>query len=142
MAANLVARASVTIDAPLAKVWNALVNPETIRRYMFGTTVVSDWRKGSPILWRGEWQGRAYEDKGVILEIQPEERLAYSHFSPLAGLPDLPEHYHQVAIELSNVQGGVHLALSQDNNTTPQAREHSERNWAAMLASLKQLLES
>ena len=46
---KLVAKASVTVNAPKARVWDALVNPETIKEYMFGTTVVSDWREGSPI---------------------------------------------------------------------------------------------
>jgi uncharacterized protein YndB with AHSA1/START domain len=34
---NLIARASISIDAPSEKVWNALVNPEAIKQYMFGT---------------------------------------------------------------------------------------------------------
>jgi len=137
-----VARASTTIDAPLAKVWDALVNPETIRRYMFGTTVASEWKKGSPIVWKGQWKGKAYEDKGVILELEPERRLRYTHFSPLSGAPDVPESYHKVTVDLSVEGGRVRVALSQDNNPTAEAREHSERNWAAMLASLKKLLEA
>jgi uncharacterized protein YndB with AHSA1/START domain len=141
MRTDHVAKASVTIDAPIAKVWDALVNPDTIRQYMFGTTVVSEWKKGSPIVWKGEWKGRAYEDKGVIVELEPERRLRYSHFSPLAGLPDLPENYHNVTIELSVENGLVRVTLSQDNNPTAEAREHSERNWATMLAGLKKLLE-
>jgi uncharacterized protein YndB with AHSA1/START domain len=141
MRTDHVAKASITIDAPIAKVWNALVNPDTIRQYMFGTTVVSEWKKGSPIVWKGEWKGGAYEDKGVILELEPERRLRYSHFSPLAGLPDLPENYHNVTIELSVENGLVRVTLSQDNNPTVEAREHSERNWATMLAGLKKLLE-
>jgi uncharacterized protein YndB with AHSA1/START domain len=88
---NLIARASVTIDAPSERVWDALVNPEAIKPYMFGTNVVSDWREGSPVICRGEWQGRAYEDKGAILRFKPGRTLQYSHFSPLSGLPDKPE---------------------------------------------------
>jgi uncharacterized protein YndB with AHSA1/START domain len=142
MTTDLVARASITIDAPIAKVWDALVNPEAIRQYMFGTSVASEWKKGSPIVWKGEWKGKVYEDKGVILALEPERRLQYSHFSPLAGVPDVPENYHKVTIELSSENDHVRLALSQDNNPTVEAREHSERNWATMLASLKKLLET
>jgi hypothetical protein len=58
----IVARASTIIDAPVAMVWDALVTPETIKRYMFGTTVVSDWKEGSSIVWKGEWKGKSYED--------------------------------------------------------------------------------
>jgi uncharacterized protein YndB with AHSA1/START domain len=138
---NLVARATTHIDAPLAKVWDALVNPEIIRQYMFGTNAVSDWKPGSPILFKGEWQGRTYEDKGVILRFEPERLLEYSHFSPLSGLPDTPENYHRVTIELSAAEGKTSLALSQDNNLTQQERQHSEQNWTTMLRSLKELLE-
>jgi hypothetical protein len=41
-------------------------------QYMFGTNVISDWQEGSPILWKGEWQGKKYEDLGVILKLEPE----------------------------------------------------------------------
>jgi len=140
--ADLVARASTTVDAPLAKVWDALVNPETIRRYMLGTTVVSAWKKGSPIVWKGQWKGKAYEDKGVILEVDRERRLRYTHFSPLAGAPDVPESYHKVTVDLSVESGRVRVALTQDNCPTPEAREHWERNWAGMLASLKKVVEA
>ena len=139
---KLVAKASVTVDAPKARVWDALVNPETIKEYMFGTTVVSDWREGRPIVWKGEWQGKAYEDKGVILRMEALRMLQYSHFSPLSGLADAPENYHRVTIELSDEGTNTRISLAQDNNATEDAREHSERNWGTMLASLKRLLET
>jgi uncharacterized protein YndB with AHSA1/START domain len=138
---GLVARATITVHAPLVKVWDALVNPAVIRQYMFGTDVISDWRIGSPIVWKGEWQGRKYEDKGVILELQPQRLISYSHFSPLSGLPDAPQNYHEVAIELSGSGTQTFVSLSQDNNATEQAREHSEKNWKLMLEGLKKLLE-
>jgi uncharacterized protein YndB with AHSA1/START domain len=96
---GLIARASVTINAPSNQVWDALVNPEAIRQYMFGAQVVSDWREGHPIIWRGEWQGKPYADKGVILQLKPGRTLQYSHFSPLSGLADKPENYHTVTIQ-------------------------------------------
>lgn len=138
---ELIARTSVTISAPSEKVWDALVNPEAIKQYMFGTNVVSDWREGSPITWRGEWQGQPYEDKGVILQVRPELTLQYSHFSPLSGLPDRAESYHTVTIELSGEGNQTRVSLAQDNNPTEQARDHSEENWGTMLTSLKRFLE-
>ena len=57
------------------------------------------------------------------------------------GLPDTPENYHAVTIELADQSGGTRVSLSQDNNVTDEAREHSEKNWNMMLASLKGLLE-
>jgi uncharacterized protein YndB with AHSA1/START domain len=142
MTRGMVARAATEIDAPVSKVWDALVNPEAIRQYMFGTTVSSEWREGSRITWAGEWQGRQYEDKGTILAIEPGRRLEYTHYSPLTGLPDEPENYHTVAIELQDLGSRTAVELTQDNNANEEARRHSEKNWSAMLDSLKRLLES
>jgi uncharacterized protein YndB with AHSA1/START domain len=137
-----VAKASTTIDAPAAKVWDALVNPAAIKQYMFGTDMTSDFTPGSTVKWKGEWEGRAYEDKGEILRIEPEHLLEYTHFSPLAGLPDAPENYHTVTIELSGDGAKTNVALSQDNNATDEEREHSEKNWRMMLEGLKKFVES
>ena len=139
---DLVAHASVVVAAGKDKVWDALINPETIRKYMFGTNVVTDWREGSPIVWKGEWQGKPYEDKGEIRRITPQQSIQYTHFSPMAGLPDKPENYHTVTIELKPEGNHTRVSLSQDKNPTEEAREHSQKNWEMMLASLKKLLES
>ena len=141
MPRNLIARASLSVAAPIARVWDALVNPQTIKKYMFGTTVVSEWQKGSPITWKGEWKGKSYEDKGTILEIEPRRRLQYSHYSPLSGLPDSPENRHTVTIELSEEGAQTRVSLSQDNNASEEARQHSEKNWKMMLDGLKKVVE-
>lgn len=138
---NLIAKTSVTINASSAKVWNALVSPEAIKQYMFGTNVVSTWQEGNPIVWKGEWQGKSYADKGVLLQFKPGRTLQYSHFSPLSGLPDKPENYHTVTIELSNAGNQTRVSLAQDNNPTEEEREHSEKNWGMMLTGLKNFLE-
>lgn len=141
MKGPLIAQAQIVISAPIAKVWDALVNPDMIKQYQFGTNVVSDWKEGSPILWKGEWEGKPYEDKGVILTMKPERVLQYSHFSPLSGAVDVPEHYHIVTIEVSSVGTGTLLQLSQDKNATQEEREHAEKNWAMMLTGLKKVVE-
>jgi uncharacterized protein YndB with AHSA1/START domain len=138
---GLIAKASTLIDAPIDKVWSALITPESIKQYMFGTTVASEWREGSPITWKGEWEGKPYEDKGVILKLQPQRTLQYSHFSPLMGRPDKPENYHRVKIDLSRAGNQTRVDLAQDNNLTEEARAHSEKNWNMMLTALKAFLE-
>jgi uncharacterized protein YndB with AHSA1/START domain len=138
---TVIAQAQVEINAPIAKVWDALVDPALIKHYMFGTNAVSDWHEGAPIVWQGEWEGKPYEDKGRILQFKPEHVLQYSHYSPLAGQPDVPENYHTVTIALSPAGAGTIVALSQDNNATEEEREHSEQNWGTMLEGLKRFLE-
>jgi uncharacterized protein YndB with AHSA1/START domain len=141
MSKGIVAHATTAIEAPVDRVWDALVNPRLIKQYFFGTEVASEWKEGSPIRWKGEWQGKSYEDNGVILQLQPGRRLQFTHFSPLSGLPDAAENYHTVTIELSHTPPITHVALSQDNNASEQSREHSEKNWQTVLSGLKALLE-
>ncbi|MBC7885478.1 MAG: SRPBCC domain-containing protein [Saprospiraceae bacterium] len=42
------------IKASVAKVWDALTNPEVVKQYFFGTDLVTDWKVGSPIIFQGE----------------------------------------------------------------------------------------
>jgi uncharacterized protein YndB with AHSA1/START domain len=137
-----VAKVAINIDAPKSKVWEALTEPELIKQYLFGTEVTTDWQVGSPITYRGIWEGKAYEDKGVVLENEPEKLLVSTFWSSLSGVPDLPENYQTVRYELSSEDGGTRLTLIQDNNATQEDAEHSEQNWKMVLAGLKKLLEA
>jgi len=142
MGKGLIATAMTTIEAPRAQVWHALIDPRAIKQYMFGADVVSEWRVGSPIVWKGEWQGKPYQDKGEILRFEPEQRLEYSHWSPMSGQPDEPANYHTVTIELTGEGDRTRVVLAQDNNSSEDARAHSEQNWRAMLGSLKKHIEA
>jgi uncharacterized protein YndB with AHSA1/START domain len=142
MANDFIAKASTTIQAPAAKVWDALVDPDKIREYMFGTNVASDWREGSPITWKGEWKGKPYEDKGTILRSVAPRILEYTHFSPMTGEPDLPENYHTVTIELTDAGPATTLTLTQNHNPTEEARQESEKNWTMMLDGIRKIVEA
>jgi uncharacterized protein YndB with AHSA1/START domain len=142
MAKNLIATASVSIDASRDTVWNALTDPEIIACYMFGSRVTSDWKVGSTITYAGEYEGKRYEDHGTILEIKPGELLRSTHFSPLSGKPDVPENYHTITYILHAQPHGTRLELSQDNNASEAEVEHSVANWQQMLDSLRTVVES
>src|ERR687897_2681922 len=97
MPPNLETQASITIDAPASKVWEALTTPDLIRRWFFGVDTETDWAEGSPIVHRGEYKGRPYEDKGTILKVDPGLLLVHTHWSPVSGLADSPENYQEVS---------------------------------------------
>ena len=136
------AKSKITINAPASKVWEALTRPELIKQYMFGSDVISDWKVGSPIIYRGEWQGKPFEDKGKILQMEPGRSLVSTHWSPLSGVPDSPENYHTVSYHLSEKDGQTEVTLTQDNNANEEEKVHSEQNWKQALDGLKKLVES
>lgn len=138
---NLMANAATSIISNRAKVWNALITPSAIKQYMFGADVESDWNAGSKITWKGEFNDKQYEDKGIILKVAPEKMLQYSHFSPLSGKHDSPENYHIVTINLADGADRTEVSLTQDNNDSEQARLESEKNWSVVLEGLKKYVE-
>lgn len=136
-----VAKASILISAPTARVWDALTQPELIKQYLFGTDVTTDWQVGSPITYKGVWQGKPYEDKGQVLEVEPGRRLVSTFWSALSGLPDTPDNYQTVVYELDNVGSATQLTVTQDNNDSEESARHSEDNWRMVLEGIKKLVE-
>jgi uncharacterized protein YndB with AHSA1/START domain len=141
MPPTFTATVSLLITAEPAAVWHALVTPELIKQYLFGTNVECDWKAGSQFFFRGEYQGTTYEDKGVILEITPESVLKYTYWSSMSGTPDRPENYVDVMFTLSRVNSGTMLTLHQNGMKSEDARKHSEQNWGTVLEGLKNIVE-
>jgi uncharacterized protein YndB with AHSA1/START domain len=138
---TFVAKTTVTINASPSRVWDALTNPDLIKQYLFGTEVTTDWKVGSPITYKGVWEGKAYKDKGKILQVEPNKLLVSTFWSALAGLPDVPENYQTVRYELSAAGTETRLTLTQDNNPTQKDADHSAQNWQMVLEALRKLVE-
>jgi uncharacterized protein YndB with AHSA1/START domain len=135
------ARQSIVIRAPAAKAWEALTRPELVKRYLFGTQMTADWRVGGAVTYRGQWQGRLYEDKGEVKIYQPERVLQTTYFSSLSGLEDKPENYNTVTYELSEKDGSTTVTVTQENIPSRESADHSSANWGTVLQGLKKLLE-
>lgn len=136
-----VARASMLINAPLTKVWDAITKHELIKQYLFNTDVISDWKEGSPIVYRGEWEGKPFEDKGKIIKFEPETQLVTTYWSPLSGVPDRPENYHTVTYDLVPREDKTEITITQDNIANEQEKVRFEENWKMVLVEMKKLLE-
>ncbi|MBK0378990.1 SRPBCC domain-containing protein [Mucilaginibacter sp. SD-g] len=101
----------------------------------------SDWKKGSPITFSGEWEGKKYQDKGTILEITPGKYVKYSYWSSMSGTEDKPENYANVSYTISPKDGKTFLELTQDGIKDEASKEHSENNWQMVFGGLKKILE-
>jgi len=125
-------------------VWDALVNPETIKQYMPVTDVVSEWREGGAILWKSEFQGKPFEVTGTVLRVEPGRLLEYDHSRPIfrpAGASRAPVTYQRVTIELSHEGAQTRLSVTERDNTTERELAHSEGGWRLAFGNLKALLE-
>jgi uncharacterized protein YndB with AHSA1/START domain len=132
---------TIDINAPAAKVWQGLTDPELVKQYFFGTDLKSDWKEGSPITFSGEWDGKTYEDKGSILEITPGEYIKYSYWSSMSGTEDKPENYANVSYRVTEKDEVTTLEITQDGIKDEASKEHSEQNWQMVFGGLKKILE-
>ena len=146
----LIVKSIITIDAPASKVWDALVNPEKTKVYMFGCETVSDWKVGSPLLWKGNYEGQDMVFvKGDILAIEPEKLLTYTTIDPNSSIDDVSENYLQVTYRLTRENDKTVLTVTQgDYNTVAngekryaEAYNHGE-GWNPILVEIKKLVEA
>ena len=139
---------TVQIAAPIDKVWAALTEPEWTKKYMFNCAVDSDWKVGSPVLWKMEHEGKVIIPvKGHVEEIVPGRLLKYSVIDPNMGIPDVPENYLHVTYALSETKDGTVLTVTQDGyEHAARGKERYEEavkagGWSSILAVIKELLE-
>jgi uncharacterized protein YndB with AHSA1/START domain len=136
------AHTEISIAAPPDRVWAALTTPETIKQFMFGADVHTDWKVGGPLTYTGEYQGKKYEEKGTIKKIEPGKVLAATHFSSMSGKPDVPENYALVTWQLEPKHGETVLSVDQDNIESEKGAEQSKQNWTGVLKSIKKIVEA
>jgi len=141
MNGHYTANSKIKINAGASTVWDAITNPKVIKKYLHGTNAVSDWKVGSPIIFKGEWNGKTYEDKGTILRAETQRLLEYSWWSSLRDLEDKPENYAKVTFQLNEDGKGTELSVTQDNIHTKAEAETSKKNWTAVLQNIKLILE-
>jgi hypothetical protein len=112
---NLIAKVTTTINAAGYEVWDAMVNPGPIQQVMFGSNV------------------------GKV--VKAGRMLQYTSFSPLSGVAELTNRYHTVTIELLDAGYQTRVVVTQDRNATEEARAQAQKNWEAVLQSLKKHVE-
>ncbi|MBX7107431.1 MAG: SRPBCC domain-containing protein [Chitinophagales bacterium] len=142
MRQDLKVEKSVLIKASRQKVWQCLTTPEIIKEYLFGTETVTDWLKGSEIVFHGEYNGQQYRDHGRILDNIPSEKLSYSYWSGFSGLEDKPENYSTITCTLTASGDGLtQLTWTQQGFANEEGHHHTESNMDAFLDHIKEIAE-
>lgn len=140
----LVFSADVAIAGTRTQVWDALTSPERTPVYMFNCVPETDWKPGSPIVWRGLTDGTIYVN-GTIISCIPGTELSFLSFSPLSGLEDAAENYLTTTYTLKSKGSGILLTIVQGDFTlVPDGllRFQEAGGWIDVLLGIKEVVES
>ncbi len=147
---ELLIKNSITINAHPEKVWNVLVDPKQTKKYMFGCETISDWKVGSSLLWRVEYEGNELiAVKGVILALEPNKLLSYTVFDPNnKTMDDVVENYLTVTYELEavgdktvfNVTQGDYNKVAEGERRYKESYNNGE-GWNPIMIEIKKLAE-
>lgn len=134
---------TITINAPSAAVWAALTEPVVMQQWMAEEKIeiLTDWQIGHPMLIRGHLHRIKFENKGQVLQFQPEQLLQYTHLSSLSRLPDEPASYTILEFHLAPSATQTALTLTVWNFPTETIYRHLAFYWPVALAMAKKLIE-
>ncbi len=137
---------AVTINASTSQVWHILTTPELMKKWMISDdieiNIIIDWKVGSPMVIRGNMNGKNFENNGTVLQFETEKTLRYSHLSSISRLPDQPESYSIVEFRLQPVESQTILSLTVSNFPTESIYKHLAFYWNVTLEVLKRMIEN
>ena len=138
MAINI---STIIINTSSEKVWNTLTKPEFVKQWQYGSELITDWKVGSDIKFRVEWEGKIFEQWGTVLEMIPGKLIKYSLFFPRPDLEDKPENYFIMSYVLNPVNDHIKLDIIQEDNRPGAIQEEPKEEENPVLTALKNLAE-
>lgn len=135
---------TIHINASAKIVWQALTDPQLMKRWMsdYAMEIEVDWQVGNLIIINGDLHGIPFQNKGIILQYQPENLLQYTYWSTLSEQADIPENYSIITTQLFPEENRTKLQLTQSNFIAYTTYKHWEFYWNVTLHILKNFVES
>jgi uncharacterized protein YndB with AHSA1/START domain/DNA-binding transcriptional ArsR family regulator len=126
----------VYIAATPERVWQALTDSELTKQYYYGNTVESDWKPGSPMVYRNPDGSESIVCE--IVEADPPRRLVHTFFFP--GTDESPSRCTWT-IEARGEASLLVLTHDEFDGETTTYRSVAH-GWVPVLSGLKTLLET
>jgi uncharacterized protein YndB with AHSA1/START domain len=142
----------VPMAATPAAVWQAVMDPAVQPRWLGGFRFDTDWTVGGRFALRGTLQGRPYEETGRLLVLVPGRELAFSHWSRLWRVPDVPANQAILTLSIAAAPAarrgpppprpdGAVVALHHELPKVVALAQHSRFFWSVALDQLRRAVE-
>ena len=136
---------TILIEAFPDVVWKFLTKPEFMKHWMgekeMGIEVSTNWKIGNPISISG-FHHIKFENRGTVLDFEPQKKLSYTHLSSLSLLSDVKAHYSIITFLLKKINDKTELTLQLENFPTEAIYKHLNFYWRGTLMQLKSFIES
>jgi uncharacterized protein YndB with AHSA1/START domain len=131
---------SIVIDSKTDTVWETLTQPSLMKKWMGELEIYTNWKVNSPVVMTG-FHHIKFENKGILLGNQPNNRLVYSHLSSISELPDDTDNYTILDFLLTSLENRTKLTLTIKNFPTETIFKHLEFYWQITLVIIKKIAE-
>lgn len=131
----------ITINAQAKKVWEALTLPEIVKQWQYGSLLITNWKIGSEIRFRSEWNNQIFEQWGKVVAFNPYKSLTYTLFAPRPDLEDKPENYFVMKYVLTENTNSTTLEIIQEDGRPGAVQEQPQGEENQILAMLKKCVE-
>jgi uncharacterized protein YndB with AHSA1/START domain len=130
----------IYIRATPERIWQALTDSDLVKRYYFGSVIDSDFKPGSPIIYKQPDTGRL-DIEGEIVEADPPRKLV--HTFAIRYDPDVSDPPTRVTWEITPMGETCRVAITHDGFSEENATfESTKGGWPIILSGLKTLIET
>ena len=105
-----------------------------------GVKIITDWKVGNVIIIKG-FHHIQFENKGTVLQFEPNKILQYNYLSSLSQLPDEPGNYSIIEFRLEPAEDQISLTLTVSNFPTETIFKHVDFYWRGTIEVLRKLIE-
>lgn len=134
----------ILIQASPGKVWAYLTDSKLMKEWMgdpeMNIEIITDWKVGNSFVIRG-FHHAQFENKGTILQFEPETVFQYDYLSSLSNLEDTPNNYTTISFRLLEKEGQTELIVEAVNFPTVEIYKHVEFYWNGTLGIIKWKIE-
>lgn len=139
---NKVISKYVDISKPISFVFEALTDSSKIIKFYPLIEVLSEWKKGSEVLYKGELEGVPFTDYGTITSLVTPNEFSYVYWSDNHGTERTEENLVSITYKLAVVKKGTRVTIFQSNLPNQELYEAMDNFvWDFLLGSLKSYLE-
>jgi uncharacterized protein YndB with AHSA1/START domain len=123
------------------KLWAALTDPATMKKYWFGATITTDWKVGSP--WQIELPDGRLADTGEIVECDPPRRIVIGKWQNRFVPEAMAAGPSRCTMDIEAVDDAVKLTITHVSETDSDGLiKGVSGGWPRILSNLKSLLET